>query len=131
MADGAARGFEDRTQEEVARQRLERAKQLAMWPTKELTQRYVAEAGTMANACLEKTEDVITLFQSLGLERARQAAATTMVAVLREHHTTVGQYFTKSEVASKHGMEAMGVVFERQSTVKGLSRNKKKRWRST
>jgi hypothetical protein len=97
-----------------------------MWPTKELTQRYVAEAGTMANACLEKTEDVIALLQSLGLEGARQAAATTMVSVLKEHHNTVGQFFTKSEVASKHGMEAMGVVFEGQSTVKGLSSEQEK-----
>jgi hypothetical protein len=96
MADGAARGFKDRTHEEVAQQRLEKAKQLAMWSTKELTQRYMAEAGTMANACLEKTEDVITLLQSLGLEGARQAAANTMVAVLKEHHTAVGQFLPRA-----------------------------------
>jgi hypothetical protein len=126
MADGAARPFEGRTQEEVARQRLERAKQLAAWPTKELMQRYVTDAGATANACLEKTEDTIKLLQELGLEGARQAAASSMVAVLREHHNAVGQFFTKSEVVSKHGLDAMGVVFEAQSTVQGLSSEQEK-----
>ncbi len=71
-----------RTQEEVARQRLEKAKQLAMWPGKDLAQRYIAETGATANACLEKMEDVIRLLQDLGLEGARQAAAESMIAVL-------------------------------------------------
>jgi hypothetical protein len=81
---------------------------------------------TTANACLEKTEDVIPVLQSLGLEGARQAAATTIVVVLKEHTTAVGQSFTKSEAASKHWMEAMGVVFEGQSMVKGLSSEQEK-----
>ncbi len=96
----------------MVRQRLERAKQLAAWPTKELMQRYVADAGATANACLEKTEDTIKLLQELGLEGAWQAAASSLVAVLREHHNAVGQFFTKSEVVSKHGLDAMGVVLK-------------------
>jgi hypothetical protein len=126
MADGTARAFESRTHEEVARQRLEKAKKLAMWPGKDLTQRYIAEAGMTANACLEKTEDVIRLLQDLGLEGARQAAAESTIAVLREHHSDVGKFFTKTEVASKHGLEVMGAVFEAQSTVQGLSSEQEK-----
>ncbi len=89
------RPFESRTQEEVARQRLEKVKQLAMWPTKDMMQRYIADAGATASACLEKMEDVNLLLQELGLEGVRRAAATPMVAVLREHHNAVRQFFTK------------------------------------
>jgi hypothetical protein len=69
---------------------------------------------------------MIKLLQELGLEGARQGAASSMVAVLREHHNAVGQFFTKSEVVSKHGLDAMGVVFEAQSTVQGLSSEQEK-----
>jgi hypothetical protein len=79
-----------------------------------------------ANARLEKTGDVIKLLQELGLEGAQQAAVSSMVAVLRKHHNAVGQFFTKSEVVCKHDLEAMGAVFEAQSTVQGLSSKQEK-----
>ncbi len=44
-----------------------------------------------------------------------------MIAVLREHHSDVGKFFTKTEGASKHGLEAMAAVFKAQSMVQGLS----------
>jgi hypothetical protein len=69
---------------------------------------------------LKEREDVIRLLQDLGPEGARQTAADSMVAVLREHHSDVRRFFTKMEVASKNGLEAMGAVFEAQSTGQGL-----------
>ncbi len=38
----------------------------------------------------------------------------------------MGKFFTKTEVASKHGLEAMGAVFEAQSTVQELSSEQEK-----
>jgi hypothetical protein len=121
-----AKDYENFTEEEKREERLDRSRTRESWDRSTTQKRFLFTTAVTISAGIEQLEDSLVAVSELTQEAGKAAEKAAIIAKTRNTIRDMRQIYTRLETAVKYDLEAVERIFERKSSVKGLSEEEEK-----